>query len=677
MVKGIQKGLLVFLLAGISLGAHAMSDTDKYKLINQLCGKIDGNINNYGTPTKFTNDKGEICWSIQCKAQTGEAGDDYNATVNTETRCYSEDELFGRISGDFDGGIDIDGLGTTIVINGETVTIGSPRWRELCVKEDGSIRGICGGGSGSASGSVNIPGGNGNGNGNGGVVISGGGGINIPKDCFNIWGNVKKECRIRYGVDKHGNPIGGGVTINGGSGGNGNGGQWEYHTVGNTTFRCVVGTDYYDCIGNDANIIISQSGDSRHCVDCATGGKRGGAYGTLSGIAEIAGSVLPPVMGYLGVKAGADAYLGANQAWAGAAATGFEQCQLMQTNYVQSYYTDVQAQRDYVMGNGLPDREFGGNMNMPGCNGYQLGGFAGGMGFMGNGMGGFGNPWLGAGYSPGMMGGMYGPYGMYNPYGAVNGMGGMYPGMGVGGMGGMYPGMGGGMYPGMGGGLGIGVGMGGMYPGMGGMGGMYPGMGGMGGMNPGLGINLGLGTMMPGNGPGMGMGMGMGGMYPGMGGMGGVTCIQAPCPGGGMGMGMGGMYPGMGGGINGGIGIGMNGGMYGNPWGGGAGGMGVTPWGNGAGSYWNGSGGWGAGAGGGAGWGNVQQSYMASNQAFMQDSYLQQAALQNSYQNSARNLWSNGYQGYGQGGYGMNYGYAPYSPGNMGLSLSAGWGFGF
>ena len=62
------------------------------------------------------------------------------------------------------------------------------------------------------------------------------------------------------------------------------------------------------------------------------------------------------------------------------------------------------------------------NIAPPGCNGYQIGGMAGGMGFMGNGMGGFGNPYMSAGYSPGFMGGMSGPYGMYNPYGSMNGM---------------------------------------------------------------------------------------------------------------------------------------------------------------------------------------------------------------------------------------------------------------
>ena len=482
---------------------------------------------------------------------------------------------------------------------------------------------------------------------------------------FDMWAAICGEdgsrCRLNGGVWS---VIGGSNGSGSGSGGRRGGkGGFYIHTEGNTRFRCSYDWSLEDCIGDEANIIVSTYGDSSHCVDCSTGVSRGGWYGTLSGIAEVAGAVLPPVMGYLGVKAGADAYLGANQAWAGAAATGFENCRMMQNNYVNSYYADIQAQRNYVVSNELPDRTFGGNMNVPGCNGYQLNGFAGGMGWMGNGMGGFGNPWLGAGYSPGFVGGMYGPYGMYNPYGNMGGM------MG----GGMFPGFGGGINIGIGGGLGMGGGMGGMYPGFGGgMGGMYPGFGGgMGGMYPGFGGGMGGGGMYPGFGGGinigLGGGLGMGGGYPGMGG--GYTGGMYPGFGGGMG---GGMYPGMGGGFNLGLGGGLGGGMHGNPWGG-AGGMGTVPWGNGAGSYWNGSGGWGN---SGQNWGNIQQSYAANNQAYMQDSYMQQAALQNSFNQAGQNLWSNGYQGYGNG-YGSTYGYAPYSPANMGFSLSAGWGFGF
>ena len=65
------------------------------------------------------------------------------------------------------------------------------------------------------------------------------------------------------------------------------------------------------------------------------------------------------------------------------------------------------------------------------CNGNPYGSYAGFGGMIGNGFGGFGNPMIGAGYSPGFVGGMIGP-----------GFGG-----GFGGGGGIYvPGYGGGQF---------------------------------------------------------------------------------------------------------------------------------------------------------------------------------------------------------------------------------------
>jgi hypothetical protein len=417
--------------------------------------------------------------------------------------------------------------------------------------------------------------------------------------------------------------------------------------------KCYYTSSYDHCTNGDSSVIISVHGDmGDDCEDCRRNRTSRGSSSTLSGIAEIAGAILPP-LAYLGSSwLQADAYLGANQAWAGAATAGFEQCQLMQTNHTNSMYgngtTEMQG---FFSNNELPYE----NVQAPGCNGYQLGGFAGGMGYQSNGYGGFGNSMMSAGYSPGFMGGMSGPYGMYNPYGSVNGMGmggsGMGINIGIGG--GMGNGMGGGMYPGMGGGIGIGIG-----GGMGGMnGGMYPGMGGQASCTFGACNNNG------------GMYPGMGGMYPGMGGMSGGI---------GMNGGMGGMYPGMGGtiGMNGGYNGGMpGGGMYGNPWnGGGSMGMGTVPYGN-TGGYWNGSGGYNNGNGN---YGNIQQSYQMNQQALGMDSYYQQAALQNSYGQAAQNMsYGQGYsqynQGYGQG----SYGYSPYSPSNMGLGMSMGFGFGF
>jgi len=653
MFKGIQ--LFTFMTL-FSLGSFANESV--VNDIIQRCRELGGSYNVEG-PTRTERDGGlDTCYKIKCSLSAN-ADDVTVAQVEAafpegsggfiggwKPHCYFEEDkdpndiiidattaTSGASSGVSSGvtitsggngatgsnGVVIQG-GGTISVNGETVTIGSGRWYDLCVKKNGEVRAICGGGS--------------------------------------------ADYDITYSNG-----------VNGYNGSNGSaGGNFRIVTIGNTRFRCAYYMSDEDCIGNDANIIIAAGGDATHCVDCRNGKSRGGAYGTLSGIAEVIGAVAPPLFGYLGTKAYSNAILGSNQAWAGAASVGFEQCQLMQSNYINTMYgyADASQGAGYLANNELPYQE----LSPPQCNGYNLGGFAGGMGFMGNGMGGFGNPYFAAGYSPGFLGGMAGPYGQYNPYGGMGmGMGGFGGGMG-------YPGFGGGMYgggmgmgyPGMGGagiginiGLGGGMGMGG-YPGMGGGIGMgYPGMGGGIGMGyPGMGGGMGMGY------PGMGGGFGMG--YPGMGG--GIN----------IGGGFGGGYPGIGGNIGG--GFGMGGGGFGNPYGGGAGGYGLVPWGNGAGSYWNGSGGWGNGGYGNTGgygqnWGSISQSYGSNQQAYMQDSYYQQAALQNSYMNSAQNLYSNGYAGgYGMGGYGSGYGsgygYAPYAPGgNLGLSISGGFGFGF
>ena len=652
MFKGIRLTFGMTLLFTLALpSAFAASDEEIGGAALKACKRLGGNYSVDRLPLEEDGNKIKECAKVRCSVSTSGAGgvtaDDVkaafpNASDNGgtisgwKTVCKthdrtSDDDFIVDIDGDGDLDVDWDGgAGGQFYIDGVLVT--ESEWRRRCIKKNGKIRRKCTRGRA------------------------------VYDDVY-------------YDADVYG-PGGGGRYV-------------IVRRSDGSTFKCTYDKSWDHCLEGEGSVIVSVHGDVDHCVNCE-GKKKGG--GVLSGIAEIAGAVLPP-LAYLGSNwLWSDAYLGANQAWAGAAATGFEQCQIMQTNHMHTLYGHSQAgstmtlpggstvvtndlnNTGYFAANELPHEYIA----PPNCNGYHLGGFAGGMGFMGNGMGGFGNPWMQAGYSPGFMAGMYGPYGMNNPYGGMGmGMGMGHPGMGVMGMG--YPGMGGGIginlglgggmggmgmgYPGMGGGIGIGVGgMGGMgYPGMGGMG--YPGMGGMG--YPGIGGGIGIGM---GGYPGMG-GIGMGG-YPGMGGMG---------------------YPGMGGGIgiNGGIGgmggmgyPGFGGGMYGYPGAGGAGGMGTVPWGNGAGSYWNGSGGWGGGGYGGgqygANYGNIQQSYASNQQAIMSGNYYQQAALQNTYGQAAQNLWSHGYGGgmYG-GGMGGGYGYAPYSPGNMGLSMNLGWGFGF
>ena len=199
------------------------------------------------------------------------------------------------------------------------------------------------------------------------------------------------------------------------------------------------------------------------------------------------------------------------------------------------------------------------------CNGISLQDFAGFRGLAGDGFGGFGTPFGGAGYSPGFMGGMSGPY-----FGGGYG-GGFGTGMGMGvGPGMMQAGLGLSIgIPSISIGAGVGIGGGGGIVGGGGMG--IPGIGVGGGFNrrgfgmpPGIGTHGGLGGgIVPGMGGGRQGGLGFprggGGWQGGMNGGFGIPGIGV---GGGMGV------PGVGGGWNGGLNGGWNGGGYWNNTGG-------------------------------------------------------------------------------------------------------------
>lgn len=443
------------------------------------------------------------------------------------------------------------------------------------------------------------------------------------------------------------------------------------------TLQCSQGVSIERCLGASgyANINL-RIGDWMHCSDCSvnSGGtslviqsnrNSGNSWGgILSGVAELAGAVAPPLFGYLGVRAQANAYENVGTAFANAQATGYEQCALLQQNYVDSTY-------QYIQSNELPDREVG----LPGCNGFNLGGFAGGGGQYGNGFGGFGNPYFSGGYSPGFVGGMYGPGAGFNL--GINANSGMFN---------PYAGLGGG---GFGGGFGIGG-----------------GLGGFGGGSPGFGGGFG-------GGPGFGGGFG-GGINTGINTGASVQCFRAPCPGG-FGGGFGGNggfgnggFTGLGGGfqIGGGLGGSPYGGGgfgsgygvpgYGGGFGGGFGsvGVGTVPWGQNTGSYYGNNGGFTGGGqfGGGFGGGgfnnggsingnqfySVQAAHQQNYAAAGAGNYYQQAALQGQQQGAAYNA-ANYAGGSSFGGFGGSYGgYNPgFAPGNAGFGISGGFGFGF
>ncbi len=434
-------------------------------------------------------------------------------------------------------------------------------------------------GSGSGNGSVTVIGGA-----VGGAVGGGNGGLQLPAVCSSTKNKDKKACQAWIDA--------------------------------NARFLCSSGST--SCPNGYNEIMSRYSVDG--CVNCQASRSNRGS--TLSGIAEIAGAVMGPLAQFGSAYVGARAYQKGQEAWAGAATAGFEQCRLAQGNYLQ-----------YLQANELPGMTPDQQANMN-CNGYQLSGYAGLGGMYGN--------YLGAGYSNGFIGGMMGPYGMYNPYGMGGYVGGAVGGYvgGVGIAGGITSGLASGYYGGYAGGLGLtngyvagGYVAGGYAAGMAGgyvngtyMGG-YPYSGGIaaGGLVNGISLAGGV----------------AGGMYPGY--AGGMYTS---------GYGLASGYAG-GMGIAGGIGIagGMNGGMY-------PGGMYPGGWGSGTGNYGYGNY---YGANSNYGYNNMYASQQASNI----DAMLQQQGM--SYQMGSM---SGGYNGY-------NAGYGSYYPSNMGMGLNLNIGGGF
>jgi hypothetical protein len=733
--------VIITIMAVLNSARAQTYKDDKYTIILNVCGKVEGNTNNYSTPEKTVEGE-KTCWRVNCKASNSDANGNEDGSDNYRKRCFSDTELFNSVSPSFNANMNGD---VGILPQGS----GS-----------GNNNGNNNNGNGNGNGNGNVNNGNGNINGNGNVNINGDGntvivnmgdgttiGVGASHPCWNSCNGGKNGtngcrscCKNTVGADGYGGSY---VMVDGtwwpsscvrrngkirnrclrdGSGkvvrGGGSGGVY----VDGGSRNCTYTYSERECLGDeDYDLTVSGSGDI-DCAECSVRGGGGRVYKQhwLSGLADVMGAIAPPLAYFGSNWLWSNAYENANSQWAAAASVGFEQCQVMQTNYIHSIYGNGSpGTPGYLAQNELPFQD----LKPPGCNGYNLfGNFSGFGGGVGGPWGVGANPWMGAGYSPGFMAGMYGPYGQYSPWGGGMGpggvMGGTIGGINIGLMGGVPGGMMAGMMSGYPGGMAMagmpgGMAMAGMYGGMA-MAGMPGGMAmaGYGGMAmagvPGGGIYGGFA------GPGMG-GMAMagvpgGGIYggfagPGMGGM-----AMAGVPGGGIyggfaGPGMGGMAmagyggfagPGMGGmamaGYGGFAGPGMGGmamagyggmamagyggfgGGGGGPWGpwGGPGGNGTMPW-NGCTSYWNCSGG---GGGNGMNWGAIQSEYGSNQQAAQQDWYYQQQALGNQYQNAGFNLWSHGYGPSMYGG-GSLYGNQAFNPWNVGGSAGGYFGGGF
>jgi hypothetical protein len=240
-------------------------------------------------------------------------------------------------------------------------------------------------------------------------------GVKWPRGCIKANGKVRRRCR-NMSVD-------GGVHVNGGVTGT----TIQGNVVTDASGRVICTYEYHP----DECGVSVHADASIDCTNCAGGKRFSTGFEILMGMSSLAGNVLPHLAAYGIHRNYANAMVDINGYWADAQSVGFEQCALMQQTYINQSYA-------YISSNELPDRD----VIPPQCQGYHIGAFGGGTNMMGaGGFGmGFGNPWMQAGYSPGFMGGMMGPYGGYNPYAG--------PGFNIGMQG--YPGMGGG-YGGYGG----------------------------------------------------------------------------------------------------------------------------------------------------------------------------------------------------------------------------------
>ena len=189
--------------------------------------------------------------------------------------------------------------------------------------------------------------------------------------------------------------------------------------------------EYQACLRVD----IAKGADCYECI-FAENEKSNPWVEALSILAPTAGLLGSAYLGYKTQKHWANTYKDTNQFWSNAFVSGQEACNGRLESY-QAYLVERGS-------NPMSPTDFQGLLGH--CNGLGIGSFAGMGGLYGNGFGGFGNPFLSAGYSPGFMSAMAGPYyGGGGPIGCSSGGFGIGIGIGIG----------------IGGGSGIGVGQGG------------------------------------------------------------------------------------------------------------------------------------------------------------------------------------------------------------------------
>ncbi len=208
---------------------------------------------------------------------------------------------------------------------------------------------------------------------------------NLPAWCIRRNGKIKRKCLKFIG--------GGSVSVNS---------------------RCQYDRSLAGCVGDaEYNRILAQHYTGADCVNCNA---NGGGQHWLSGLAEVVGAIAPP-LAYFGSNALWSKQWGnAQNAWAASNTASNQAWSSACLGQYQAYLDYQQGFQTYTQENELPGltAEQAMNVQQPGdaqCSGANYSAYAGMNMNMGNGFGGFGNGFLGAGYSPGFMSGMIGPYG--------------------------------------------------------------------------------------------------------------------------------------------------------------------------------------------------------------------------------------------------------------------------
>lgn len=137
--------------------------------------------------------------------------------------------------------------------------------------------------------------------------------------------------------------------------------------------------------------------------------------GILTGVAAVGQAVAPAAAMYFSNREWASTIKRVNRDWANVQTAQFQSMTDAYAKGVEACNTRYNSALQYTIDYGAAPMSPAQMATF--CNGQAYNAFAGYNGYYGNGVGGFGNPYLSSGYSPQFLSSMMGPYAGYNNYG--------------------------------------------------------------------------------------------------------------------------------------------------------------------------------------------------------------------------------------------------------------------